>query len=757
MELVAGGRTHVLQPGDAHEVPPGTPHIAAALRRGRRDGPHHGPPAGRTEAFLERLAAFSRDGRLLRGGWPRPTAAAELVRDFGDEGHAAKPPVAVQRAAASAILAGARVAGTVRARAAAASGNEYLFVDEWDVAAPPHAVFAALADARTYPPWWTPVYIDVEAEGPPALGKESRQHFKGRLPYHLHTRSRITRLEPPHVVEGDVDGDLRGRGTWTLTPTPTGTHVRFDWRVYADRPLLRTLTPVLRPAFRWNHAWAIARAIDGLEPFARADGRERRSADGRAPGPAGRRAAVGQLIAGVQQTNRSSTFARRRSPTVSAMHQSTLQTVSGIPGAAAGIDRLLDAALDCIVTMDARGEVVGWNSAAEETFGYRREEAIGRPLGELIVPEPLREAHARGLARYLAGGDPRILGRRIELTACRADGTELPVELTITRVEGEPPVFAGYLRDISRRRELERQLELRLEQQSAVAALGEHALRAPLPDVIDEAVALVAAKLELDRCHVWESLPGGERLLLRAGTGWDPAQIRFLTVPMEPQRLPGYTLVHGGPVLIEDFATDGRCRPPRLGAGERITSALTVSIPGPERPFGVIAGWMEERRAFTADDASFLRGVANVLSAAIQRDRVEAERLREALTRPAHRPAEPHAPPRPPRAGARQARRASAARSRCCSSTSTASRRSTTASATRAATACSSRSPSACERVLRPADTVARFGGDEFVVLVRGPRRRGRRGRRRRAASPPRSPSRSSVGGPRVVVRRASA
>ena len=121
------------------------------------------------------------------------------------------------------------------------------------------------------------------------------------------------------------------------------------------------------------------------------------------------------------------------------MHQSTLQTVSGIPGAAAGIEPLLDAALDCIVTMDARGDVVGWNRAAEETFGYRREEAIGRPLGELIVPEPLREAHARGLSRYLAGGDPPILGRRIELTACRADGTELPVELTITRVEGEPP------------------------------------------------------------------------------------------------------------------------------------------------------------------------------------------------------------------------------------------------------------------------------------------------------------------------------
>jgi uncharacterized protein YndB with AHSA1/START domain len=149
-----------------------------------------------------------------------------------------------------------------------AGGNEYLFVDEWDVAAPPEAVFDALADARTYPRWWAPVYIDVDADGPPRLGKVSRQHFKGRLPYHLHTTSTITRLEWPYVVEGDVEGDLRGRGLWTLNEIPGGTHVRFDWRVYADRKLLRTLTPLLRPVFRWNHNWAIARAMEGLEPYA---------------------------------------------------------------------------------------------------------------------------------------------------------------------------------------------------------------------------------------------------------------------------------------------------------------------------------------------------------------------------------------------------------------------------------------------------------------------------------------------------------
>jgi uncharacterized protein YndB with AHSA1/START domain len=173
-----------------------------------------------------------------------------------------------KRAIAAAILGAAGAGCAARARAGRASG-EYVFVDEWEVAAPPRAVFDALADARTYPEWWTPVYLDVDADGPPALGKRSAQHFKGRLPYHLRTTSTITRLEPPRVVQGEVEGDLRGRGTWTLTPTAGGTHVRFDWRVFADRPLLRTLTPVLRPVFRWNHDWAIARATEGLESYAR--------------------------------------------------------------------------------------------------------------------------------------------------------------------------------------------------------------------------------------------------------------------------------------------------------------------------------------------------------------------------------------------------------------------------------------------------------------------------------------------------------
>jgi uncharacterized protein YndB with AHSA1/START domain len=143
----------------------------------------------------------------------------------------------------------------------------YEFVDEWDVAAPLAGVFDALADGRTYPIWWRPVYLAVEADGPPGVGATARQHFKGRLPNHLHTRSTITRLERPSLIEALVEGDLRGRGVWTLTATTAGTHVRFEWTVFAERLLLAILTPLLRSLFRANHRWAIAQAVRGLEPF----------------------------------------------------------------------------------------------------------------------------------------------------------------------------------------------------------------------------------------------------------------------------------------------------------------------------------------------------------------------------------------------------------------------------------------------------------------------------------------------------------
>jgi PAS domain S-box-containing protein len=112
---------------------------------------------------------------------------------------------------------------------------------------------------------------------------------------------------------------------------------------------------------------------------------------------------------------------------------------------------ILHAALDSIVTMDHDGRVVEFNPAAERTFGYSAEEAIGRELAELIVPPEFRERHRSGLARYLESGEGKILERRVELRGMRKDGSEFPLELTVTRISVEPPMFTGYLRDLSER------------------------------------------------------------------------------------------------------------------------------------------------------------------------------------------------------------------------------------------------------------------------------------------------------------------
>jgi PAS domain S-box-containing protein len=111
---------------------------------------------------------------------------------------------------------------------------------------------------------------------------------------------------------------------------------------------------------------------------------------------------------------------------------------------------IVDSALDCIVTIDHEGCITEFNPAAENTFGYRWDEVLGKHLADVIIPPSLREKHRQGFARYLTTGEARVLGRRVEMTAIRADGSEFTVEVAITRIPLDgPPSFTGYLRDIT--------------------------------------------------------------------------------------------------------------------------------------------------------------------------------------------------------------------------------------------------------------------------------------------------------------------
>lgn len=123
---------------------------------------------------------------------------------------------------------------------------------------------------------------------------------------------------------------------------------------------------------------------------------------------------------------------------------------------------IIESALDAIVTMDADGLIVEFNPAAERMFDLRREQVLGRPLGECIVPPELREAHRQGLARYLRDGQAHVLGKRIEISAWHQQGHAFPVELAITATPiGGRQAFTAHLRDLRARQAAEQSLRLR--------------------------------------------------------------------------------------------------------------------------------------------------------------------------------------------------------------------------------------------------------------------------------------------------------
>ena len=196
---------------------------------------------------------------------------------------------------------------------------------------------------------------------------------------------------------------------------------------------------------------------------------------------------------------------------------------------------IIDTALDAVIAINSQGEITEWNPQAELIFGWSHEEAIGRTLADLIIPLQYRDAHARGLKQFLATGEGSLLNRRIEVTALRRDGHEVPIELSISPAKkGEAYTFSAFVSDITERKRAENEIRLLARLQAVVAELGQRALHSDrYENVLDEAVTLVAQVLDVDYCNVMELLPGGEELLLRAGVGWKEG-IRGASEGQEP-------------------------------------------------------------------------------------------------------------------------------------------------------------------------------------------------------------------------------
>lgn len=252
---------------------------------------------------------------------------------------------------------------------------------------------------------------------------------------------------------------------------------------------------------------------------------------------------------------------------------------------------MLRSSPDGVVTIDEAGAILEFNPAAETMFGLARASVIGRPLGDVIVPEHLRGAHRAGFARYLAGGESHILGRAIETEAQRADGTTLPVELTVTEVKAEGRrLFTAYLTDISERLAAKQQLEALaffdastglpnrtwIVSQAGLreAATGVVVLRLPYFDVLSASLGFAFADLMLRAAaeRLKEAL-GDRGSLARTGDA------EFAAVVLLPHS-PAVCAEVLRAAMAEAFVLDGRrfylrCAIGYVGEGSSIEAMLT--------------------------------------------------------------------------------------------------------------------------------------------------------------------------------------
>ena len=141
------------------------------------------------------------------------------------------------------------------------SANEYHFVTRWRVEGAAEEVYDILDDAPGLVRWWPSVYLDIKEVEPGVVELLT----KGRLPYTLRWRLRRTGSDRPNGFSLQAWGDFDGTGVWTFAPDGRYVDITYDWRIKAEKPLLRFLSFLLKPVFAANHRWAMAQGEESLK------------------------------------------------------------------------------------------------------------------------------------------------------------------------------------------------------------------------------------------------------------------------------------------------------------------------------------------------------------------------------------------------------------------------------------------------------------------------------------------------------------
>jgi len=284
-------------------------------------------------------------------------------------------------------------------------------------------------------------------------------------------------------------------------------------------------------------------------------------------------------------------------------HEDDRLTVETATSASEGLDRLAEGAFDCVISDYDMPEMNGIEFLKAVRAAYPDLPFVlftGKGSEEIAS-----EAVSAGVSDYLQ----------------KRGGTE------------RYTLLANRIENLVAQHRAEEGLRTRVRQQAAVADLGQYALReCDLDALFERAVESVSEGLDTEYSKVLEYRPANDDLLLRAGSGWQSGLVGEASVGAGEESQAGYTLQTEEPVVVEDLRTESRFSGPPLLVDHDVVSGISVIIGTPAEPWGVLGTHTSERRSFTEDDITFVRGVANTLTDAIEREQLERS-LRQAEQR----------------------------------------------------------------------------------------------------------------------------
>ncbi|MFM7148671.1 MAG: PAS domain S-box protein, partial [Gemmataceae bacterium] len=298
-------------------------------------------------------------------------------------------------------------------------------------------------------------------------------------------------------------------------------------------------------------------------------------------------------------------------------------------GEEAGKAAILETALDSIISISQDGMITEFNPAAERMFGFRRAEALNRKLADLIVPDRYREAHAQGMAHFLATGIGPVLRRRIEITALRANGEEFPIELAIVPYRiADYWMFTAYIRDLTERKAMERLLEVQYTVSRVLAEVS------TLEEATPKILQAMCDSLGWDLGQLWrvDAKTGVLRFLAACrGPATFVDHCRALTFPRD-ESLPGRVWSHRRPTWIPDISRDENFPRVQVALACNLHAAFAVPVFCRDEIFGVMEFFHHEMAEPDENLLSMMAAVGRQFGQFIERKQAE-DALRKSETR----------------------------------------------------------------------------------------------------------------------------